>query len=279
MPAPLFTSLRSGNYTYIIIPFTLYYIFNYNSENKLKKEIALLSLAIASNLKIIPAVYSLLLIDNKDIKSFLRFAIYSILFFFIPIIFIMPYLNYYDRVMLLFNSMLSYSGGYLRNLTGSFKIIYNILNMLFSSFNFNFDSKIIVKFLSKIVFLILLVYFFNLKDRCDKIYCLTLMQFLIGTITYHSFVLFIIPIVFFVNKDKLEKNDFILFTLMTIMMTLTFLLFFIPPYMFIPDLYLRSELHSAYIDLLLTSQIILFIISKKDIIFNNLKTIELHSNN
>lgn len=271
IPAPLFTSLRSGNYTYMIIPFTLYYVFNYDSDNKIKKEIALITLAISSNLKIIPAVYSLLLIDNKDIRSFIKYVFYSALLFFIPIFFIMPYLNYYDRLLLMINSMLKYSGGYLYNLTGSLRILYHALTLIFNSIGISIDFTNIVKLISKIVLLILLVYFFVLKDKCDKIYCLTLMQFLIGTITYHSFALFIIPLVYFSLKKELNDIDFILFVLMTIMMTLTFFLFFIPPYMFIPDIILRGAIHSAYVDLLLTTQIIIFLASKKEFVLKYIK--------
>ena len=271
MPAPLFTSFRSGNYTYLMIPFILYYIFNYDNDDKIKKEISLISLAIASNLKIIPALYSLLLINNKDIKSFIRYILYSVIIFFLPIFFILPNLTYIDRLILMLKSMFSYSGIYRYNQIGCFKIIYHLLNILCSSLGFNIDCSMATKVLSKIVFLILLVYFFVINEKYEKLYCLTLMEFLIGVITYHSFALFIIPMIYFISKSKINNDDFALFILMSIMLTLTFFIFFIPPYMFIKDLYFRVALHSAYIDLLLTIQIFIFLMSRYSEILSFIK--------
>lgn len=58
-----------------------------NSKNKVKRELALVFIAIAAGIKVYPAVFGLIYIVEKRYKEALRLIIYGILFFFIPFAF------------------------------------------------------------------------------------------------------------------------------------------------------------------------------------------------
>lgn len=76
--------LERGNLVIIAVILILIYTEYYQSENAYLKEIALISLAIAANFKIYPAILGLLLLIKKDYKSAVRCIIYALLLFVVP---------------------------------------------------------------------------------------------------------------------------------------------------------------------------------------------------
>lgn len=67
--------------------FIIFYIFNYDSENKVRRELALISLALAASFKLTPAVLGILLIYNKQWKEVVRVIIYGLIFGIVPFLF------------------------------------------------------------------------------------------------------------------------------------------------------------------------------------------------
>lgn len=57
------------------------------SDNKIKKEVALICIAVAAAIKVYPAVFGLIYITEKRFKEALRLIVYGILFFFVPFAF------------------------------------------------------------------------------------------------------------------------------------------------------------------------------------------------
>ncbi len=76
---PMLFSLERAN---TIIPtafFIAFYLFYYDSEDRIMKEMALISLAVAVALKMTPAILGVMLLYKKDWKSALRAILYGII--------------------------------------------------------------------------------------------------------------------------------------------------------------------------------------------------------
>lgn len=81
----LFTFQRMNIVTLALI-FTMFFLVNYNSENKFLKEIALFSLALGANIKYYPAIFGFILIKEKKWKDGIRCMIYGIALFLLPMV-------------------------------------------------------------------------------------------------------------------------------------------------------------------------------------------------
>ena len=81
------SSLERGNIIVYAFLFTILFVLLYQSENEKHKYIAYICLAIAANLKLYPAVFGLLLIDNKDWSGIIKCAVFFFLIYFISFLF------------------------------------------------------------------------------------------------------------------------------------------------------------------------------------------------
>ena len=86
---PMLYSLERGNTIMITVLLTSVFLLNYNSENKVKREMAIISLAFAAAFKITPALLGVLLLkDHKNWKLALRAILYGIIVFGVPFFFL-----------------------------------------------------------------------------------------------------------------------------------------------------------------------------------------------
>lgn len=84
MCTPLISVFDRGNFIILAIAFSFIFVTFYDSSNKVLREIALISLAIAASVKIYPAVLGVLLLKHKNIKVIIRTVIYGVLIFVLP---------------------------------------------------------------------------------------------------------------------------------------------------------------------------------------------------
>ncbi len=84
---PVLFTIERANLLLLTLVFIFFYIFNYDSENKIRKELALMSLALAASFKLTPAVLGILLLYNKQWKEAVRTIIYGIIFGILPFLF------------------------------------------------------------------------------------------------------------------------------------------------------------------------------------------------
>lgn len=75
-------AIMRGNIILLATSFSLYYMIFYDSKDKRLKQTALLSLAIAANIKVYPAIFGCLLIKEKRWKDIGLCILYSALLFF-----------------------------------------------------------------------------------------------------------------------------------------------------------------------------------------------------
>jgi len=88
--APMLYALERGNNILIPLIFSLIFVNFYDSENKVIKEIALISLGIAVAFKLYPIAFGVLLFRNKQYKELVRAGIYCI------VLTVLPFFLFYD---------------------------------------------------------------------------------------------------------------------------------------------------------------------------------------
>ena len=81
---PMLYCLDRGNIVLLCVVTTMFFVFFRNSESKVIREIAYISLAVSAGLKFYPAIFGLLLIRDKKIKDALRLMLYGVLFIAVP---------------------------------------------------------------------------------------------------------------------------------------------------------------------------------------------------
>lgn len=71
-------AIERGNVIYLAFMFLLVYVLYYQSENRLVREMALISLALAAGLKLYPAAFGVLLLFERRWKESIRAVLYGI---------------------------------------------------------------------------------------------------------------------------------------------------------------------------------------------------------
>lgn len=84
---PFIYGFERGNIIVLAVSLTAFFAFCHNSSKKAVKELALISLAIATAFKIYPIIAVLLLLQEKKVKEAFRTIVYSIVLFFGPFVF------------------------------------------------------------------------------------------------------------------------------------------------------------------------------------------------
>jgi hypothetical protein len=82
----IFTYERANNIILVLL-LTGIFLLYYKSERRMLRECALLSLALATGLKLYPALFALLLLSEKSYREFLRVTLYGIATVFLPFVF------------------------------------------------------------------------------------------------------------------------------------------------------------------------------------------------
>lgn len=88
LSSPVVFTIERGNILLLAMLASVFFVFYYNSENKIIREIALISLGFAFGIKIAPALFGVLLLFNKQYREAIRAAIYGLLFLFVPFLFL-----------------------------------------------------------------------------------------------------------------------------------------------------------------------------------------------
>ena len=83
----IFGVIERGNSAFLVLIALLYAFAFKDSESKLKREIALILIAVAAGIKVYPAIFGLLYLREKRWKEAGRLIVYGILFFFVPFVF------------------------------------------------------------------------------------------------------------------------------------------------------------------------------------------------
>ena len=210
-------SVERGNIIILTVALVGFFLSGYKSENKIIRELAYISLALAAGLKIYPAVFGLLLLYDKKYKESIRLMIYGALAVFLPFLFFeggfraIPlfvenmkiYHNIYD--IYLFDRLnYRYYASY-----GSF--ISNTFSVFLYSFMPAFDAVIGILSILSVPFQ---------KEEWKK-YAALVMPIMIcpsNSGMYNCLYLFPV-IIYFLTKKKYVKSDIVYFVLFLLTLT------------------------------------------------------------
>lgn len=82
--APMLFQFERANIIFVAFLFTLLFLRWYDDPNRVKRELALIALAVAAGLKIYPALFGLLLVADRRWRETARCVVYGLLSFFLP---------------------------------------------------------------------------------------------------------------------------------------------------------------------------------------------------
>ena len=206
-------ALERGNTIIPTIVAIAIYIFYYDSACNWKKELALISLAIASNIKLTPAIFGLLLIYTRDWKSIFKAFVYSILLFFLPFFFFEGGIQNLARLIHNINSFVTGHVGYsIINGTGLFAGYFQAATLLFGKdYGISVLAYLLLRVLSAEISLILLLSVFHICEKWKQVLNLTLILLILPSVSHEYNILFLIPAtILFLNsfEEELKSKSF-----------------------------------------------------------------------
>ena len=220
--SPMLFTIERGNIIIISVLFVALYIFYYDSNCKWKKEVALISLALATGIKLSPVILGILLIYRKDWLAIGRVFIY------VSILIILPFFFFhggiYNVTQMIFNiklwflcypdisgigivsSYLKYAKLFFGNAFNLTPLMHSVLNVLRGELS-----------------LILLLGAFNFKEKWKVVLNATLILLIFPKVTGYYCILYIIPFAIIFLNNILEKAKI---TAVEILIVLTLMMIF-----------------------------------------------------
>ena len=200
---PVMFTLERGNIILLSFVLTLFFVSFYKNENKIVCEIAYISLAIAAGIKIYPAIFGLLLLDDKKNKNVIKLLIYGVSFFFIPFLFY----GGIDAFKKFYNLLIGFSQRHSQNMRNGFGMNISFINICqtFEKILHINMSDTFIRILFILTIIALLISFFLIKEKYIKLLCLSILLIVIPRISYMYTSLFLlIPFIEFLNYLKLN---------------------------------------------------------------------------
>lgn len=205
MSMPVIYSFDRGNIVWFCMAFLMVYIFTYDSKNKILREIGLISLAIATSIKIYPVVFGLLLLFDKRWAEAKRCIIYGVLIFFVPFL---CFGGFSDFGVLLSN--LTKASDFLGSRGHGYRL--NFHNTAFGICDIlkyrgpRIDSTL--ELMIKVFYVFFIPCIFLAKERWKKVFLLTAVLVGMPPFSYaYSMVFVIIPLMLFLNENKGKPRD------------------------------------------------------------------------
>ncbi len=203
---PMIYCIQRGNIALLSLVFSMFFVFNRNSENKLIREISLILLAIAAGIKLYPAVFGLLLITDRKFKEAARLIVYGLICFILPFFF-------YDGIEsirdLIFN-LKNFSDYSLEKMSPAF-VCVDVLAM-YSSTLLKTDYTSVYNFMFTVTYLAAFAVLIFAPKDWQKVWAITymIMNYSSTGRTY-ILVLAIIPFIVFIVSEKIRKRDMVYF--------------------------------------------------------------------
>ena len=195
-------AIERGNIVIWAMVCTMYFCFNYESDDTKKREISYLMLGIAISLKIYPSLSCILLLKNKDWKAIFKTIVYVMLFTILPLALSGGIPTIIGYISSLFNQVSASSNlraGYLNGLSVMLTIYRAFgnedvfLEKIWFFRIFNYVFCIVISFAA--------VYLTN--KNWVKITTLIFAMYLLPGITHTYMLSFIlIPLVLFFNEEQ-----------------------------------------------------------------------------
>lgn len=203
LSAPMLFSIERANTIIITIFFVGVFLSLHNSPNKVYRETALLSLAIAAAIKMTPAFLGILLLYNKQWKEAIRTVIYGVLFFFVPFLFFEGGLA---NIWKMLENMQIHFSSY--SITEGCTLVANV----FYYFNVNSETVItVIKALTYVISALLLFFAVYYKNKWEVLMAISIILVILPSHSGAYCVLYLFPaIIAFLNAEKHDVLDLVI---------------------------------------------------------------------
>ncbi len=201
LSAPFLYTLERGNCIIVLPALIFMFLFFRNSENKAVKEIALISLGLAFGIKLVPAVFGLLLLYEKKWLEALRAALYGAAAFLLPFLFLN---GGFANIPLMFRNLVLMSNAYSNSDGCTLRSLFAILHLDPGSG----INQAIVFLINILVVLLLLAASYFLRKSWEGVLAITLILILIPSNSAYYCLLYLIPVlIMFLNEKKHDSID------------------------------------------------------------------------
>lgn len=195
---PMLYTIERGNILLLSVLTTAIFIYYYDSECKWKKECALLCLAIATGIKLSPAIFGVLLICYKDWKAVLRTVGYGVFFLIVPFFFfeggIQNLTQFINNLKYISNDLIISS-----NImgTGLLPSCLKYLDIFVEKHNGTYTITMNLYFIIEVikygVSLMLLWGVFQVQEKWQKVLNITIILLIFPRISFFYCTLYLIP--------------------------------------------------------------------------------------
>ena len=203
LSAPILFTIERANTILPTLFFVIFYMFNYNSKNKILKELALISLAIATAFKITPAILGILLLYNRQWKDALRAVLYGLLIGLLPFLFLE---GGFDNLFLMIRNIK------LNNLVYTSDEGCTLLACLV---DFGVDSTdvltAVMKYLTYLICALLFVFAYIYKEKWMTMMAVCMILIILPSHSGYYSIIYVIPaLITFLNQETHRARDIII---------------------------------------------------------------------
>ena len=207
---PVLYTLERGNVLLVTVLAVAVFIFYYDSEYSWKKEVALISLAIAAGIKMSPAVFGILLVRNKDWRAAFRAVSYGLAFFVLPFFFfeggIHNFSQMVDNVNFFLNNYVADA-----NVMGTGLVTSYIKYVHFFSddnYQITYHTFSIIRVLTYEIALVLLLGIFHFQEKWKAVLNVTLILLILPKVSLAYCVIYVIPLTIIFLKNCVEQQNY-----------------------------------------------------------------------
>lgn len=197
-----FTALQRANSIYLVVSLAAIALAWRDDESKVKREGALILIAICAGMKIYPAVLGLLYLKDKRWKETIRLIIYGVVLFFVPFAFyggIEGFKSFFKTILWLYGEV------HITSLSG---VVKEAISGVFGQ-----KAGLFATIVQQLFLILSLIAFFIVKDRWAEILLLCgLMALYVSSSWMYTCIYFLPPmLMFFRQKDdqplRTNKKD------------------------------------------------------------------------
>lgn len=199
---PMIYCIQRGNIILLSLLLSVFFVFYRNSENKVIRELSYIALALAAGIKIFPALFGLLLINDKKYKEAGRLVIYGVLAFFVPFAFY----GGIDGFLCFINNIFAFSGDKTTYYSISGTSISNVLSWI--ALGFGMDLSLTIKIAKLIVYAGCIFVFVFAKEDWKKLTAIFLIIANVDSLArFYILIFLLIPFVSYILKHSSGKMN------------------------------------------------------------------------
>ena len=196
LSAPSFIAIERGNPIFPVTVMLLWALHLRDQEEKWKRELALVLIAVAAGFKIYPAILGLLYIKEKRYREMRRLLLYGVILFFVPFAFTggLSGLQQFIKVLR--------DGHYNASFMKEWSSVRGLCRSVLTKIGLSDSSSVLVGTAAENIFLVVSVFFAFLSDKKWKtiLYLTAPMSFYMPTSWCYNMVFYLLPFVMFLHE-------------------------------------------------------------------------------